>query len=134
MEDTEEDEFDQRVKQNTETENNEYDITESKENYVDQHKEGDLVVKEDNKNSTVKQEANKQVTKKMKKGKKILTPWTQDQKTITTSYFKKHILSKKPPKRAECETLIKEHPDVFKNKDWLKIKVFVQNKYRKNLK
>ncbi|VEN55619.1 unnamed protein product, partial [Callosobruchus maculatus] len=40
----------------------------------------------------------------------------------------------KPPKRHECQQLIDEHPDTFKNRDWLKMKVFVQNQYTKKNK
>lgn len=59
------------------------------------------------------------------------TPWTQDQKNIVTNYFKTHITQKKPPKQAECEELISKNSAILRNKDWLKIKVFVQNIYRK---
>lgn len=61
--------------------------------------------------------------------KRILTPWTDEQKKIVLSFFKKHIKDKKAPKRHECEELLKQFPQM-KNKEWQKIKVFVQNKYR----
>uniref|UniRef100_A0A8D9E1H0 Uncharacterized protein n=1 Tax=Cacopsylla melanoneura TaxID=428564 RepID=A0A8D9E1H0_9HEMI len=66
-----------------------------------------------------------------KKTKVTRVPWTEEQKSKTMSFFRKHIQNKKPPKRNECETLIKTYPQVFHNKDWLKLKVFVQNKYSK---
>lgn len=65
------------------------------------------------------------------KKKRVLIAWTEEQKNVVCKYFDKHIKTKKPPKRHECDDLIKMHPDLLKNKDWLKIKVFVQNKYTK---
>lgn len=63
--------------------------------------------------------------------KRTLVPWTSEQKKIVTNYFKNHIKKKCPPKRAECDNLISEHAELLKNKNWLKIKVFVQNQYTK---
>lgn len=72
------------------------------------------------------------VENNVKKGKKrTLVPWTEEQKKVVTTYFKRHIKSKQPPKRNECETLKEKYPDLLINKDWLKIKVFVQNTYTK---
>lgn len=65
-----------------------------------------------------------------KRGKKrILIKWTEDQKRIATEYFRGHIRKKNPPKRTECEAMKTKYPGVFDNKDWLKIKVFIQNTY-----
>ncbi|KAK5637844.1 hypothetical protein RI129_000163 [Pyrocoelia pectoralis] len=63
--------------------------------------------------------------------KRILVPWTEKQKLIVTKYFSKHIKSRQPPKRFECEELIEKNQDILHNKNWLKIKVFVQNIYTK---
>ncbi|XP_012549781.2 uncharacterized protein LOC105842288 [Bombyx mori] len=63
--------------------------------------------------------------------KRILVPWTTEQKSAVLSYFKMHIKKRKPPKRGECETLKELYPDLLSNKDWLKIKVFIQNTYSK---
>lgn len=62
--------------------------------------------------------------------KRTLDPWTDMQKQIATTYFQAHIKKKMPPKKKECEILISKYPKIFENKNWLKIKVFVQNKYR----
>ncbi|KAL4718874.1 hypothetical protein ACJJTC_006539 [Scirpophaga incertulas] len=69
---------------------------------------------------------------KLRKGKKrTLVPWTKEQRDVVTKYFKCHIKNHQPPKRNECEKLKEQHVDLLKNKDWLKIKVFVQNIYSK---
>ncbi|XP_045488680.1 uncharacterized protein LOC123690070 isoform X2 [Pieris rapae] len=69
---------------------------------------------------------------KIRKGKKrTLVPWTKEQKDVVTKYFKFHIKNHQPPKRNECEKLKEQRVDLLKNKDWLKIKVFVQNIYSK---
>lgn len=60
-----------------------------------------------------------------------LIPWTAEQKKICTTFFKFHIKNKQPPKRHECEALKEKHRDLLINKDWLKIKVFIQNTYTK---
>ena len=60
-----------------------------------------------------------------------LVPWTNDQKEVTLNYFKEHIKNKKPPKKVECENLKTLYGEVLNNKDWLKIKVFIQNEYSK---
>ncbi|CAH0560491.1 unnamed protein product [Brassicogethes aeneus] len=73
-------------------------------------------------------------TKPKPKNKRVLVPWTTEQKTIVEEFFAQHIQSKKPPKKKECNDLIKKHPEIFKNKSWLKIKVYVQNKYSKKIK
>ncbi|CAH0550878.1 unnamed protein product [Brassicogethes aeneus] len=71
----------------------------------------------------------------VKKGKKrILVTWTPEQKKTVKLFFFKHIKDKKPPRRAECEELKNTYPNLFKNKDWLKIKVFIQNIYTKKQK
>lgn len=68
----------------------------------------------------------------IKKGKKrTLVPWTDAQKKVVTTFFKRHIKNKQPPKRNECEELKNQNPELLINKDWLKIKVFVQNTYSK---
>lgn len=65
------------------------------------------------------------------KKKRTLVPWTNEQKNVVTKYFKDHIKYKKPPKRAECDQLKNKHPTLLHNKDWLKIKVYIQNIYSK---
>lgn len=63
--------------------------------------------------------------------RRILIPWTTEQKRIVEHCFRNHITYNKPPKRAECELLIGQHKELLKNKDWLKIKVYIQNQYKK---
>ena len=55
--------------------------------------------------------------------KRVLVPWTEQQKSVTRAFFSKHIQTSKPPKRNECEELIKHHPQLFINKSWDKISV-----------
>nr|CAI5821399.1 unnamed protein product [Callosobruchus analis] len=63
---------------------------------------------------------------------KYKVKWTSEQKQVVTRYFKQHVKEKRPPKRAECEALIEQHPELLENKSWTKIKVFIQNLYTKN--
>ncbi|KAK4886598.1 hypothetical protein RN001_002869 [Aquatica leii] len=67
------------------------------------------------------------VTKK----KRSLIKWTSEQKNIVKNFFAYHIKNKRPPKKNECEELKSQYSEVLKNKDWLKIKVFIQNEYQK---
>ncbi|KAK9873740.1 hypothetical protein WA026_002096 [Henosepilachna vigintioctopunctata] len=62
---------------------------------------------------------------------RVLVPWTQDQKNIIQTFFAEHIRKRKPPRKRECEQLIENYPEVFINKNWKKIKVFIQNVYTK---
>ncbi|XP_044765392.1 uncharacterized protein LOC123321723 [Coccinella septempunctata] len=61
--------------------------------------------------------------------KRTLVKWTSQQKKIVKKFFQKHIMNKIPPKKAECDLLKSKYPEVLENKDWLKIKVFIQNIY-----
>lgn len=63
--------------------------------------------------------------------KRILVPWTDEQKKVANFFFANHIKKKKAPKRRECEEFKALYPELFNNKDWLKIKVFTQNVYSK---
>lgn len=65
---------------------------------------------------------------------RTLVPWTYEQKSVVNSFFADHIKQKIPPKKHECETLKSQHEKLFENKDWLKIKVYVQNIYSKKIK
>lgn len=77
------------------------------------------------------EESRKPVTH-TKPHKRKLVPWTNEQKQIVLEFFENHIKNKKPPRRAECETLKENYNSLLNNKDWLKIKVFVQNAYTRN--
>ncbi|XP_050519622.1 uncharacterized protein LOC126893457 isoform X1 [Diabrotica virgifera virgifera] len=64
------------------------------------------------------------------KGKRILVPWTKEEKELTQKFFARHIKKKIPPKKMEVLNLVEKYPNVFKNRKWDTIKVFVQNKYK----
>ncbi|CAH2100592.1 unnamed protein product [Euphydryas editha] len=68
-----------------------------------------------------------------KKKRRVLVHWTTPQKNLVINHFKRHIRSKKAPKRCECDALKALHPELLQNKDWKKIKVFVQNSYKVTL-
>lgn len=79
--------------------------------------------------SMEKEKQNVQVNKKIAK-KRTLIPWSNEQKKIVTMHFKTNIKEKRPPKRVECEELKQKYP-ILDNKSWEKIKVFIQNIYKK---
>ncbi|KAJ8969282.1 hypothetical protein NQ314_001820 [Rhamnusium bicolor] len=87
-------------------------------------------------NSLIANRSNKNLDNKIfvkyepKRKVRTLIPWTAEQKQIVTEFFTEHIKISKPPKRNECEELIEKHPELA-NKNWMKIKVFVQNVYTK---
>lgn len=56
-----------------------------------------------------------------------IIPWTNKEKAVTITFFKKHIDLKKVPNKNDCEDLIKLHPSLFCNKTWKKIKYFIHN-------
>ncbi|XP_050516338.1 uncharacterized protein LOC126891198 [Diabrotica virgifera virgifera] len=66
---------------------------------------------------------------KQQKQKRVLVKWTDEQKQVVLEFFNGHIKKKRPPKRIEVEQLKEKHPQLLSNKDWLKIKVFIQNTY-----
>ncbi|CAH2100588.1 unnamed protein product [Euphydryas editha] len=66
------------------------------------------------------------------KKKRVLVNWTTPQKDLVIKHFIRHIRSKKAPRRHECDALKDLHPELLQNKDWQKIKVFVQNYYNKH--
>ncbi|KAL1510052.1 hypothetical protein ABEB36_004708 [Hypothenemus hampei] len=79
-------------------------------------------------------ETNNSEVESNKKSKSIKIPWTEEQKKIVRLYFAQHIKKRKPPKRLECEALKDKNTEILNNKDWLKIKVFIQNEYNKKSK
>lgn len=56
--------------------------------------------------------------------------WTIDEKKLVLAHFKKHIRSKKAPRKNECLAFISKHPNIFKNDDWVRIKTLIYNTYR----
>lgn len=65
-----------------------------------------------------------------KKRKRHVNPWSDKEKKVTEMFFNKHIDEKKPPKKAEVQKLKEMYPDLFRNREWTTIKVYVQNKYK----
>ncbi|XP_015111517.1 uncharacterized protein LOC107037467 [Diachasma alloeum] len=56
--------------------------------------------------------------------------WTPQQIAVVKNHFKQHIKNKKASKKLECEELIKKHPTLLGNKDWVRVKIYVYNSYR----
>ncbi|KAG5862785.1 hypothetical protein JTB14_036450 [Gonioctena quinquepunctata] len=72
-------------------------------------------------------------SQKKKKTKRTLIPWTEHQKSHVKEFFRKHIIKKKAPRKHEVLSLIEKYPNIFKNKPWNVIKVYVQNQYKKKM-
>lgn len=78
-------------------------------------------------NSSAKVKSQKHVklgTKGSKIKKTIVIPWSEGDKGIVTSYFKKYILLGKTPKKHECEEFMLLYPQI--NKPWKKVKVITK--------
>lgn len=56
--------------------------------------------------------------------------WTSKQKQIMLQHFKTHINKKIAPKKAECTKFKELHNELFNQKIWVQIKVFIYNTYR----
>lgn len=56
--------------------------------------------------------------------------WDDKQKSIVKNYFSKHIRDRKTPKKQECLHFQNENSDLFKEKSWIQIKVFVYNMFK----
>lgn len=56
--------------------------------------------------------------------------WNMNQKKIMLTFFKKHVEEKMSPKKQECLALKTKYFDLFHNKTWVQIKVFIYNTYR----
>lgn len=65
--------------------------------------------------------------------KRTLVQWTDQQKKLTLDYFKQHLKNKKPPRKDDCERLQQSNGDVFSNKTWRQIKVYICNTYNKKV-
>lgn len=63
---------------------------------------------------------------KLSKPKYIRIPWSDEERKITTDYFKKHILLNRAPQKKECEDFKKKF-QLLKDKPWRKIKTFIHN-------
>lgn len=45
-------------------------------------------------------------------------------------FFKKHIKQRRTPRKQECEEFKKRHEQLFADKEWDKIKIYVYNTFR----
>ncbi|XP_050059864.1 uncharacterized protein LOC126551137 [Aphis gossypii] len=75
--------------------------------------------------STPRNKNKLKITEKKIKHKITIIPWNDDEKSITTKYFKKYILLGKAPRKKECEEFLKINPNI--NRTWKSIKDFVHN-------
>ncbi|CAH0560630.1 unnamed protein product [Brassicogethes aeneus] len=62
---------------------------------------------------------------------KTRIPWTLEQIKIVKCHFKEHIVNKQAPKKKECLELINKYHNVLHNKDWVQVKTYVYNVYKK---
>lgn len=58
------------------------------------------------------------------------TKWSKAEKDLVLTHFKKHIRTKKAPKKQECLDFISTHSNLFAQCDWVRIKTLVFNTYR----
>lgn len=58
--------------------------------------------------------------------------WKQEEKELVLNHFKSHILLRVPPRKSECEALIRKHPKLLGQKGWIRVKTLVFNTYRGN--
>ncbi|XP_074034465.1 uncharacterized protein isoform X2 [Leptinotarsa decemlineata] len=70
----------------------------------------------------------------MGKKTKLRGSWSSKQKSLMEKFFKKHICEKITPKKEECLQLRNEYTDMFEDKTWVQIKVFIYNTFRKEKK
>jgi len=61
-----------------------------------------------------------------------LIRWTTIQKEKVRRYFRKYlVVEKKLPRKNEIEKFQALYSDIFNNKDWKKIKAFMNNELKK---
>ncbi|XP_044765145.1 uncharacterized protein LOC123321547 [Coccinella septempunctata] len=56
--------------------------------------------------------------------------WSLEEKQLVLTYFRKHIRSKRAPRKNECLEFISDNSNFFENGDWVRIKTLVYNTYR----
>lgn len=56
--------------------------------------------------------------------------WTNEQKKVVLQFFKTHVKNRTAPKKNECLEIIRQHPNLFTENDWVRIKTLVYNTYR----
>ncbi len=57
--------------------------------------------------------------------------WTEHQKQTVREYFRSQIENCVAPRKSECVRFKNVHRELFKDKSWVKIKVFVYNEYKR---
>lgn len=77
-----------------------------------------------------KSELEKLKPMKIPKNRNLL-PWTKEQKSVALQYFYMHVKERRIPVREECVQFRLQHLDLFRDREWRKIKVFIQNSFRK---
>lgn len=63
--------------------------------------------------------------------KRTLVPWTKGEKYVAEKFFKKNIEREIPLKKNEVQELIAKNGELFKNRTWETIKVYICNKHAK---
>lgn len=58
--------------------------------------------------------------------------WTREEKELVLKHFKSHVMLRVPPRKGECEALIRKHPKLLAKKGWVRVKTLVFNTYRGN--
>ena len=53
------------------------------------------------------------------------------QKAAVAKHFRKHLVSRKLPGKAQIEALFMAEPTVFEHRSWRNVKDFVRNQIRK---
>ncbi|KAI4459279.1 hypothetical protein MML48_6g00003767 [Holotrichia oblita] len=69
--------------------------------------------------------------KSRKRKKNRRDRWTEEQKKVLKEFFSTHIKQMKPPRKIEVETLLKDRKKLFEGRNWVNIKAFVYNCYKK---
>ncbi|CAH1114940.1 unnamed protein product [Psylliodes chrysocephalus] len=69
-------------------------------------------------------------TKYVGKEKRTRGTWTSKQKQILLKYFKNQINNKVTPRKSDCLKFKEKNLEVFEEKTWLQIKVFVYNSFK----
>ncbi|VEN35544.1 unnamed protein product, partial [Callosobruchus maculatus] len=59
--------------------------------------------------------------------KRNLKKWTTEEKTAALDFFKEHLKKHKPPRKNEVLKLMELYPNLFQNRKWDSIKVFICN-------
>ncbi|KAB0805127.1 hypothetical protein PPYR_02097 [Photinus pyralis] len=69
---------------------------------------------------------------KKSKGVSDRKRWSEIEKKLVLKHFSNHIKRKITPKKGECTEFLKQNANVLIDKDWVRVKTFVYNSFRKN--